>query len=187
MSSRKKLILISLIFGGAITILLFVVLIPLRGRAEENSKEYALVKKDLEMIKSRHKELEKARQDYREVEKGLDSIKEAFVDEEAPLPLLEFLENSASEFGLSISISPYNLKEPEEESFWESIGLQVSLIGTFPEFFAFLDKIENSSYLIEVQSLGVSKVSEEDLKRRGSQNLSAGEARGDIIIKVLTK
>lgn len=187
MNSKKKLILISLIFGGVIIILLFIVLVPLRKRVEKKAGEYALTKKDLEMIESRHKELEKAKQDYGEVKKGLDLIGEAFVDEEAPLPLLESLEDGASESGLSISISPYNLKATEEESFWKTIGLQLSLKGSFSGFFAFLDKIENSSYLIEIQSLGVNKVSEENLKRKGNQGLSAGDIGGDIIIKVLTK
>ncbi len=185
MNYKKKTILVSLVFVGAIIILLFFVLNPLKSKVEESTENYALAQKDLEMIEGRQKELEKARQDYEEVEKGLDFTKEAFVDSEAPLELLQFLENTASGASLSISISPHNLKEEEEGSFWEGVGLQLSLGGGFSDFLSFFDKIENSPYLIEIQNLSVHQASENNLEKE--KDVSKKDIRGNIIIKALTR
>jgi Tfp pilus assembly protein PilO len=187
MSPKKKLILMSIIFLGTIVLLFLFVLNPLKSKVEESSEKYALVKQDLEMIESRQKELKGAKKNYEKVEGGLAIIKRSFVDPGAPVELLEFLEDSATEYGLSISISPYSFKEKKEESFWEEIGFQLSLGGSFSDFFGFLNKIEASSYLLEVQSLSINKISENVLRKEGEEELSKNDIRANLLIKDLTK
>mgnify|MGYP006290824417 CR=1 FL=1 len=186
MTSKKQLILTSVIFGLVAVVLVFIILKPLRAKLEKASGEYALAKKDLGTIENRREDLKKAQEDYKGVEKDLDSVRQFFVDPAAPLELLRFLEERASHSNLSIAISPYNFKEDEKADFWETIGLQLSLSGSFSGFLAFLEELENSFYLIEVQSLSVDKLSEKSI-RGEDKEIPADAVRSNLVIRILTR
>lgn len=173
MNPKKKIILFSIIFGIVSLILVFVLIWPLVKSIKKDSNEFIETKKEIILSKRKNKELEQLKNFYQKLEPDLEKVWQVFVDPEVPIDLIKFWEEKARDLELSISISPTSPKTTEAD-FWSSFGFQMSLSGSSNNFLKFLEKIENSFYLIEVQNLSVKKIGEEKVD-------------AILAIKVLTK
>ncbi|MCX6760810.1 MAG: hypothetical protein NTZ84_01730, partial [Candidatus Nealsonbacteria bacterium] len=80
-------------------------------------------------------------------------------DSEVPVDFISFLEKTASQSSVSIEISPFSAGKSGKDS-WPFLNFQVNINGSFPSFLSFLEKIENSPYLIEIQNLNISQSAE---------------------------
>lgn len=155
----KKTILISIIFGLITIALIFVGISPLLQGIKKNSETLIALKAELTLSQERAGKIEQLKKDYKELEPDLEKIDKLFVNPETPIDLIEFWEKMASISNLSIEISPVSLKSFQDEA-WNSMGFQLRLTGSFPNFRKFLEKIETGPYLIELQNLSVKKLTE---------------------------
>ena len=148
----KKIIVISIIFGIVVIILLCFVIYPLLSGVKKNSQDLILAKKELISFKAETEKFEQSKKVYGSLKTDLEKIDELFIDSDVPINLIKFWRKTAEDSGLLIDISPTSL-EVSETVLWASIGFRLNLIGSFPKFLKFLEKIETALYLIEIQNL----------------------------------
>jgi Tfp pilus assembly protein PilO len=86
----------------------------------------------------------------------MDSL---FIDPEVPIDFINFLEKTGQQSFVGLDIAPFSVGQSEKE-FWPFLNFQLTVTGPFPSFLNFLEKIENSPYLIEIQSITISQASE---------------------------
>lgn len=169
MSPKKKIIISSVIFGIVAIALVGFVIYPLFKGIKKNSQDFILARRELTLFQDRGGEIEQLKEIYKALEPDLERIDKFFVNPAAPLDLIDFtkfLKKTAkdSEFLIpsdNISVVPVEALETDP---WNSMGFQIALAGSFPNFLKFLEKIETApSHLIEVQSLVVNKLTEGDV------------------------
>ncbi len=152
MDSKRKIIVISIVFGAVTLSLIFLVIRPLLSGVKKNSQELILAKKELVSFKTKSKKFEQSKKVYVSLKTDLEKIDELFINSDVPIDLIKFWRETAKDSGLLIDISPTSL-ETSETALWDSIGFRLSLTGYFSDFLKFLEKIETAPYLIEIQNL----------------------------------
>lgn len=176
MNPKQRTIIFLIIFGIVITGLLgFIIYFQLRGISRA-SEELIAEKKELILFQKRMGQLEQFKKTYKELEPNLKKMDNLFVDPEVPIDLIKFWENVAEKRGLSIEISPAIIRSLSSAP-WNSMGFQIVLAGSFSDFLKFLEKIENSPNLIEIQSLALKK----------QEEISRNEIRATLLTKVFTR
>lgn len=168
MAPKEKIIISSIIFGIVSLALICFIIYPLVQGIKRNSQDLVGAKKELTLFQTKVEEVEQTKENYEKLKSDLDKIDKLFIDPDVPIDLIKFWEKTANDSGLSIDIAPVSLKAVGTDP-WSSIGFSLILSGSFPNFLKFLEKIETSPYLLEVQGLTV-----KDLK-------------ADLIVKVFTK
>ena len=163
MQGNKKILIASIIFGLIALLLICFAVFPLLRGIKEDSEEIIALKKDLILFQDKINNFEKARESYANMESSIERIEGLFIDPKIPIDLIEFWEKIAQDSEVSIEISPVSLRSNETDP-WNSIGFQLTLTGSFPNFLEFLEKIETSPHLIEIQNLNVKKTKIEVLE-----------------------
>lgn len=186
MPPERKIIKISIVSGIVVLALISFLIYSLFRGIKRGSEEFAAVKKDLFLSQGKTGGLEQIKEDYEGLKPDLEKIEGLFIDPQLPINLMQFWEETARDSGLSIDISALSLKAPETNS-WPSMGFQIGLTGSFPNFLKFLEKIENTSYLIEIQSLIIRGLTREELKLIKYGHFSLGDVRVTLLTKVFTK
>lgn len=147
----------------------------------------AQTKENVYFLNEKSKKYEEAQKVYKNLEADLEKINEVFINPEFPVNIIEFLENTAANSGISIEkIAPFILSASETDP-WEPVGFQITIIDSFPSILKFLDKIENSPYLIEIQNFSAKVIEEEDLLSQKCENCSTGDVNVFFVIKIFTK
>ncbi|MGB9743568.1 MAG: type 4a pilus biogenesis protein PilO [Minisyncoccales bacterium] len=157
-------------------IISFIVL-PLLEQIKNNSQELTAEKEKLVDLEAKIVNLQKFKNLGNELSSFLEEINNLFVDAKAPIAFIDFLEKTARKSRLTIEIMPPILVEKTEEDLWSYFKFHLILTGSFIDFLKFLEKIENSPYLVEVQSITFS-----------SQAMANyDKVMVDLIIKVFVK
>jgi len=148
---------LSIVVFLVLTVLIFIFgVYPIFKDIEKNSEEVFRQKKELVILEAQITNLEKFKTVYKELEEILKKIQDLFVDLQVPVDFIRFLETTAESCSLDISISPTSSGKFGND-YWQSLIFQISNRGSFPNFLRFLEKLENSPYLIEIQSLNISR------------------------------
>ena len=158
LTSKNKIILTIVAFLLLIVLMVVFAVNPLYQKIRNNSQDVLFQKQKLAVLESEINSLEKFKIIYKNLEEILIKIEDLFTDPEVPVGFITFLENTAEESQLTIKISPVALQKSEEDP-WPSLGFRVASKGSFPDFLKFLEKLENSHYLVEFQSLSVNSLS----------------------------
>lgn len=172
MSAKKKILTVSIILG-AVFLLLFLFLIrPLLKQVKESFVEYRSVKQELLHLENKSMAIKKMERNYdKSLKKYIEKIDDYFIDSEVPVDFIRFLEETALSSGVLIDVSPLSSRASDTQT---SMSFQIKITSNnFENLFSFLERIERSRYLIEVQGLNI----------RGSE----GEASLIMPIKVLSK
>jgi len=178
MSIRNKKIFASISFSLLIFFLISFLIYPLFQDIRNISKELNFKKRELILLENRISNSE----DFQKIKPDLKKIEDVFVEKELPVDFISFLENLSRESKVSIEIS--SLIQEKEKDF---LLFQIKSIGSFPNFLKFLEKIENSKYLVEIQNLNISRLSPEELKSKEFEGFSSGDIKANFPLKVLTK
>lgn len=173
MTIKKKTIYLSLTFLLSITLFSFYLIYPLTRKIDASIKGIISYKKQLFSLESQSGNTKQMRIEYQKIEKDIDRINQLFVTSDEPVEFIKFLEKLASESLAKINIIPTNQKEEK------TICFQVSLQGQASGLFKFLEKLENSPYLIDIASLNMRKLVIDEKNK--------DEVAADLLIKVLTK
>ncbi len=156
MGIKKKIMLISVVSGIIGLAFIFLLIYPLFKRIIKNSQEIIEVRKEIVLSQGKAGGISQIEKDFKKLKPDLEKIDSLFVDSEAPIGLIEFLEKTAANSGVSIKIKPVSLKESKEDS-WNSIGFQITTISSSDNSLRFLEKLETAPYLIEIQNVVVNK------------------------------
>lgn len=156
MKKANKITLSIVVFIVFIVLMIVFVINPLYQEAKEKSQELVNQKKQLSILETKIGNLERFKILYKSLEDILEKIDNLFVDSEVPVEFITFLETTADNSNLIIDISPGSSGKFGKDP-WPSIIFKTSLTGEFPNFLKFMEKLENSQYLIEIQNLAVNK------------------------------
>lgn len=175
MKTTKK-ILTSLIILGLISLVFIVFLVyPLFNEIKKESQNLISQKRTLVELTTKTQNLKKFQATYNTYQENLEKIDKLFVNPTEPLNFIEFLETEAADSQLLIEIFPSPSQEIAVDP-WPSLNFQLTLIGSFPNFLKFLEKLESSSYLIEVLNLNIRRLTENE-----------GDINVTLLIKIYTK
>lgn len=145
------------IFGATVAILILVIILFLLQGIQKSSQELISQKKELILFKQKGESLENLRGKYKAYQQNLEKINNFFVDSTLPIEFIRFLEKSALDSQASIRVSSTKeITGPEP-----ALSFNTSLSGSFANLLKFIDKLENSPYLIEIDNLNVKKLGRE--------------------------
>lgn len=167
---------------AVILLLSGLIIYPLYRNIKKSSERLFSLRKDILSYAAQSQHLAQFKQTYKQVQPDLQKIDSLFIAHKSPVEFIEFVEQTANGSGLAIDISTSGLKQ---DSPWSSMAFQIELTGSFSKCLQFVKKIESSPYLIEIQSLRIKKVSEQELKK--DENLSLGDVSAILQIKVFVR
>jgi len=188
----KTKINLSIVAFIILTIFIIVFLIPhLFSEIKKSSRELISQKEKLAEFQAMTEDLEKFKSDYPEIKENLEKINILFIDPEVPVDFISFLEKTSNDCKVKLDIS-LGLPQKIEKDPWPSISLQIRSASSFSNFMRFLEKLEQSSYLIEIQNLSIARLSEMELTQPFPQKellerLVSGDVKATFSIKVFTK
>lgn len=186
METKKQIYLFSTCLIVIIIASVFLIIAPLWSQIKTNSKELLLQKTLLATVGQDFGALVKLNKDLLASEKDLARVDKLFVDPEAPIDFVEFLEKEAKDSGLGLKISSFYF-QPDDSAVWEFLGFQVSVAGSFPDALRFLEKLEVSPWLLSFESLDVNRFSKEETRASLFENVSEGDVCLILNLKVFTK
>ncbi len=164
---------------------LFLIFLLFKG-VKDNSEAFSLEKEKITSLSEEKENREKMEDVYENYQPDLGEIEKVFIDPEVPIEFISFLEKTASTSHIQLKILSMTKKSEKEDS-WPSLLFQLSAISSFFNFSKFLQKLENSPYLIETLELNVRALSEKELKLKEFENLSSSDTSVLLLIKVFTR
>ena len=173
--------ILSLVFSlFFFSLFFFFLILPKFKEIKEIFKEISQKELELAQIENRQKEIEKFKKTFPEIKENLLNFKNSFVNPEIPIDFVESIEKMAKDLKIPIQISILTSSK-------EKISFQVKGAG-FPEnVFKFIEKIENSNFLIQIEKIRISKFTEAELKMKEFEGFSKNDLKFEISLSVLAK
>lgn len=181
MTAKRKIYITSICFFVIFLIAIIFGILPLLREMKKSSENLIFQKRALNLFQSQLSDLEGFQENYSFYQPTLEKIEKSFVDPEVPVDFIEFLEREAQKSGLQIEISPLTLL-PTETDPWQSTGFQILVAGTFQSCLSFLERLEQSPYLVEIFQLNIERI-EEKGRRRIFETLTLGDVIFNIALK----
>ncbi len=179
----KNRVKLSLAIFVTLSIFMIVFLIyPLFKDIKENAAELSLKKQGSLYLDTKLENIEEFRRGYKEIKANLEKGENLFVNSEAPVDFIGFLEDISEDSNVSIKISPSEPTKKTGDS-WYSIIFQVNAVSSFPNLLRFIEKMESGPYLIQIESINITRLALENLKSKELQAYSVGDASASFSIK----
>ncbi|MFH1462368.1 MAG: type 4a pilus biogenesis protein PilO [bacterium] len=168
MSIKNKINLsVAAFFVFALLAVVFLIL-PLCGEIKSNSQAKVVQKGELAALNEEIENLKAFKNIYIEIKPNLEKIDNLFVSSKIPIGFISFLEAICGDSQIEINISSFSSASASQE-LWPFLIFQINFTGAFSDFTTFLEKLEASPYLVEVQNLNIKSLNEE--KGVGSDNV----------------
>jgi len=180
MSQKGRTILFSVLFSILFLLISIFLILPTFREIKRTSKEISQTKSKLKEIAQRQEEIEKFKKIFPEIKENLLKFENSFLNKEIPIDFVEFLEKIARDLKVQSQIAILGSSE-------NSISFLIRGAG-FPEnVFRFIEKVENCNYLIQIEKIRMSKLSEVELKVEEFKEFSKNDLRFEILFSVLAK
>jgi hypothetical protein len=173
-------IIILLLLGASLVGFL---IYPLYEEIQGASQEMIFQKQKLIALESKIKNIEEFRKNHTKIKESLKKTEDLFINSEAPVDFIYFLEETSQICQVPIEISPSGAKQEGGDS-WVSIGFRISSSSYFPNFLRFLEKLESAPYLININGLSINALSEKELLSKGFESAPFGYVQASLSIKV---
>lgn len=186
MNFKSKINLPLFIFIILNICLILFLIYPLFKEIKSKATELLSQKQSLTLLEARAENFEKFRINYQEIKSDLEKIDGLFINPEMPVDFIRFLEKTSRDSQITIKISP-GLPTKIAKDPWPSLIFQITSVSSFPNFLKFLEKLEFSNYLIEIQNLNIARLTETELKSKEFETFSLGDVKAILTLKVYTK
>ena len=186
MSPVKKIYLSIIAFAILNILLIVFIVFPLLKEVKKNSEAFLLEKNKIASLSKEEESRKKMEDLYKNYQSDLEEIEKVFVDPEVPIEFIGFLEKTAAVSQTQLKILSMTQKIEKEDP-WPSLSFQLSAIGSFPDFLRFLEKLENSPYLIEASELNARSLAEKEIKSKELENFPLADTNIFLTIRVFTK
>ena len=174
MKTKTKFILSLFIISLFLSVLTFFSVFTLK-KIKTISREILEKKKEDISYLQRIKNVKEFEEIKKKKGKEFFEIENVLFDKNLPLPFVTFLEEIAKEKQVSIEISTQETFFKEEEDIFPSLYFRLNFSGRPDSVFTFLEKIEKSPFLVQIEKLRISKAKERE-------NLD-----GEVLIKTFVK
>lgn len=162
-------------------------LISLLFKGVRNSSEtFSLEKEKITSLSEEKENRKKMENLYRNYQPDIDRIEKVFIDPDVPIEFINFLEETAGASQSQVKILSMTKKTDQKDP-WPNLLFQISVTGLFSNFSKFLEKLENSPYLIETIELSSRALSEKELKSKEFENLPLADTSTLLLIRALAK
>ncbi len=161
MSLNKKIILTSVILAAIFLMSIFLIIYPLFNQIKRNSQQLLNQRGEIFLFENKIENLKYFEKAYQIYQQDLEKINLLFINSENPrhiIKLVDFLREIARASQISIEISSPTPKRETDIDPWPFITFYVSSKGEFTNFSRFFEKLELSSYLIEIENLDISRL-----------------------------
>lgn len=185
MTIKKKINLSIIILVLLVVVSSFFLFVPLLNSIKQDSDKFSFQKEQIYLLESRIKNLENFKKASSENEVSLKKIDGIFIDPAVPVDFITFIEKTADDLGLSHKISPSSSIKNKQDK-WLSLVFEVNLGGSFPNLMKFLEKMENSIYLIKIKNLNISSSSGGGIKTKIGGDALSSDIESVVLIEVLT-
>jgi len=182
MTRELKKFYILVIFFALINSFLIYLIFFLFRLINNNSQVLLKNKEKISILAKESEDFEKIKVFYQNHQEDFKKIENMFIDSEAPIDFISFLEKTAQDCQLQLKINSL-IKNQEKEKNLSFLSFQISIQGSFSNFLKFIDKIENGPYLIDTVDLSVQSAKEENLENKEFQK----ENQIFLTIKVISK
>ena len=154
MKAKQKISIALASFAVCSVIFLWAFVYPVFHGVLEDYKKVLAHKKEILQLKedaNSTRELEMLSVQYA---KEFAQLEGFFVDSNIPIALFRFLDETAALFNVQIEKSPGVIQQFEGDR-WPSFEVRLAGRASYPGLMAFLQKIENAPYLLEVKTLTI--------------------------------
>ena len=138
-----------------IGLIIFIIFFPAKIVIKDIN-ELSSLRKTLFSLEEQEDNFDNLNKSYRinlETIKGIDNV---FINSEEPVDLLTFIEDLSEELELSTKITPTVLQKSKSD-IWPSMIFRLSCKGESEKLISFLEKLENSKYLMEMTDINLKK------------------------------
>ncbi len=185
MSTGKKNYNLLIVFTLLVIFLVVFVITPLFKGIKKSSDNLLFEKERIILLQEKKESLDRTEVLYKNYQSDLARIEEYLIDPEVPIDFIRFLENVSDDSNVNLEI--ISMVKNEESEPWPSLSFRVLVAGSFPDFLRFLEKIENSPYLIEILDLNGKRLTESELRAREFEGLSLDGVSVSFFFKVYTQ
>lgn len=186
MNSKLKTDIALALFVIASFLLFFFLIGPSLSSARESGQNLLDLRQKSASIENQINSLEKFKERYeREIEPNLDKNQGLLIDSEDQASFPVLIENTAWKDNLKVDIFSVSLLDSTEmsEETWPSLNYRISLTGYFSDILRFIDEFSNLPYLIEIHSLNIAKIND-DQKKNAKETENNGKVRADFNLKI---
>jgi len=183
--SNKKFYINLTVFLAIYIILIATVVLPLVKEIESNSTRLIEAREEMVFYSVEKSSIHELSLLFEEIDIELEKVDSLFIDSEVPLDFINFLEKLAKDLDIKLTIASVEFKEGEEDS-WSYFVFSLDLESDYISFARFLEKLENSSYLIEISQINAKKIEktilEEEESTKEKDNISTS-----ISLRIFTR
>jgi len=185
LESNKKIYLFLFSFIGLYLVLILFIIFPLIGEIKENSQQLLSEKETQLSFSEEKKNLQDFKTIHREIEPDLEKVEDLFANLDVPIESIYFLEETASSSNVLIKISSIVLNEKKEP--WPFLDFHLQTFSSFSNFSKFIERLENSPYLIEIYDLNIRKLANQDLGTKELAEFSLEDVAAVFSLKIFAK
>lgn len=183
----KSKINIYIVLISFLTLALVVFLIhPVILDIQKKSQNLMSQKESLLAIDIKMNNLKNFKASLSDINVSSAKVDQLFINDKAPVNFVRFLEKSAMEANIVMEISANQTSQSLKKTTWPMLSFQIKTFSSFPNFLEFLEKIEFSPYLIEIQSLNIKYITAGELGEQGLEMFSSKDVSVNLIIRVFT-
>jgi len=186
MTSDNKIKIFLLFLAVSIFSAIYFGVLPLLSEIKNNFGQIISQKNEIKNFQIKSQSVGAAEDYLSGIVDNIKKTQDIFIDREVPVDFIRFLEKTAKDCNISMEVSLSSPLKAKDEK-WQRLLFQVNSSGSLPDFLKFFEKIENSPYLVDVQSLFINRLSEDDLKSEKYIGLPQGSVTSGISIKVYSK
>lgn len=168
--------------------LIFFLVSPFLEEIKRGSAEIILQKQNVDSLSEKEENLNDFKNKYREIGPNLEKIDSLFVDVKTPISFINFLDKTSEDCGVKLNISSSIASRSAGESLF-FLNFQVNSTGLFSDTMRFIEKIENSQYLIEIKNINIRKLTQSKAEggQKTNKNIDSNAVEANFSLDVLAK
>jgi len=180
----EKFYVIQGVFLFLFLAMIFLIILPQFTGIKENFQNLVAKKQQIRAISEKEKNLFRFASVRSEVRENFKKAQELFLVSNTPVEFIDFLEEAASSSEIAMKISSISSAQKDKEYPWPSLIFHINAKGNFSNFMRFIEKIENNSYLTDIDMITIQKIEKNRTETDSSQET---EISSDFSLRVFTK
>ena len=171
--------------GGSVLALLALIILgagPLCQELQKNRRALAMEENIIALFDRQVESLNRFQDKVFAGARQLDEVESFFVNPEAPIEFLKFLEEESAKLGLGLEITPFSVSDQEF-----SLAFDLKFGGSVQDCFKFISRLENSPFLFQISRFTVEIIGVDQLKSAHYKGLESGSLFFSLELKAVKK
>ncbi|OGZ67386.1 MAG: hypothetical protein A3C58_03800 [Candidatus Staskawiczbacteria bacterium RIFCSPHIGHO2_02_FULL_34_10] len=183
MKIKNKINTTALVFLLIVLLLIVFIIYPIFKYVINSSKEVSNKKSEIVSLALESKELNDFKEKYNDHSVKFSQINNLFAKSQDPIDFIKFLEKTASDYNIEAVINLAPTPKGININSLPSFIFQISTKGEFPNVLKFLEKLEKSNYLININNVSMQKQSYQVADKKALST----EVTANFLLEVMKK